>query len=109
MFVKSFGQGCGWGCNVGRIAPAEVTFSSSKTEDGKLIFYTGEGRITDDPIEKEFFGCAGVAEIPNLQTKLMNIGRNGFRHHVGLTTGRYEAAMKEAFGNYLGYDLLNID
>jgi len=109
MFVKSFGDGCGWGCNVGRISPNEMTFCSSKTEDGKLIFYTGEGRITDDPIEREFFGCAGVAEIPNLQTKLYNIGRNGFRHHVGMTPGFYEAALKEAFKTYLGYEIFEID
>ncbi len=107
MFVKSFGDGCGWGCNAGRIAPADITFSSMKTEDGRLIFYTGEGRITADPIEKEFFGCAGVAEIPGLQTKLYNIGKNGFRHHVGVTTGHYENAVKEAFTTYLGYDLLD--
>ncbi|MBI9107375.1 MAG: hypothetical protein JEZ04_11585 [Spirochaetales bacterium] len=109
MFAKSFGDGCGWGCNSGRIAPSPMTFCSSKTEDGKLIFYSGEGLITDDPIEKDFFGCAGVAEIPNLQTKLYNIGRNGFRHHVGLTTGHHQDALKEAFETYLGYDILKIN
>ncbi len=109
MFAKSFGPGCGWGCNAGRIAPNAITFCSAKTEDGKLVFYTGEGRITDDPIEKEFFGCAGVAEIPQLQNKLLRIGKAGFRHHVSLTTGLYERALKEAFETYLGYDIVDLE
>ena len=46
MFAKSFGAGCGWGCNVGRIAASPMTYASSKTEDGKLIFYLDEGRFT---------------------------------------------------------------
>ncbi len=109
MFAKSFGPGCGWGCNSGRIAPNTITFCSAKTEDGRLVFYAGEGRITDDPIEKEFFGCAGVAEIPQLQNKLLRIGKAGFRHHVSLTAGLYERALREAFETYLGYDILNIE
>ncbi len=109
MFAKSFGPGCGWGCNVGRIAPDLITFCSSKTENGKLVFYMGEGRITEDTIEKDFFGCAGVAEIPALQNKLIKIGREGFRHHVSLTTGHYANALKEAFNTYLGYEILKFD
>jgi L-fucose isomerase-like protein len=109
MFAKSFGPGCGWGCNVGRIAPDLITFCSSKTENGKLVFYMGEGRITEDTIEKDFFGCAGVAEIPELQNKLIKIGREGFRHHVSLTTGHYANALKEAFNTYLGYEILKFE
>ncbi len=28
MFAKSFGAGCGWGCNVGRIAASDMTYAS---------------------------------------------------------------------------------
>lgn len=108
MFAKSLGSGCGFGCNEGRIAAFPMTFASSKTENGELIFYTGQGRFTDDPIEKDFFGCGGVAEIEGLQSKLINIGKNGFRHHVGITRGYIEEALREAFNNYLGYSLLDI-
>jgi L-fucose isomerase-like protein len=109
MFAKSYGAGCGWGANVGRIASGDMTFCSSKTENGKLIFYLGEGRITDDPIEDSFFGCGGVAEINNLQNKLLTIGKNGYRHHVGMTTGHYDEVIREAFKTYLNYDLIDLD
>ncbi|MDW7658363.1 MAG: hypothetical protein SCM11_14435, partial [Bacillota bacterium] len=55
MFAKGYGAGCGWGCNVGRIAPSPITLASSKTDQGKLVFYLDEGRFTDDPIEDAFF------------------------------------------------------
>lgn len=108
MFAKSFGAGCGWGCNVGRIASSTMTYASSKTEDGKLIFYLDEGRFTTDPIEEGFFGCGGVAEIPGLQDKLLTIGKQGFRHHVGVTFGHVAVPVKEAFLNYLGYDMIQL-
>lgn len=107
MFAKSFGEGCGWGCNVGRIAESPMTYASSKTEDGKLIFYLDEGRFTSEPIEDGFFGCAGVAEIKQLQDKLTVIGKKGFRHHVGVTFGSVAVPIREAFITYLGYEMIN--
>lgn len=104
MFKKSLGAGCGWGPNQGRIKPMPITFASAKTEDGKIWIYGGEGRITEDVIPTEFFGCAGVAEIKNLEEKLNIIGRTGYRHHVSMSPGHYYAALKEGLGNYLGYN-----
>jgi L-fucose isomerase-like protein len=108
MFAKSFGAGCGWGCNVGRIAKSPMTYASSKTEDGKMIFYLGEGAFTGEKIESGFFGCAGVAEIAGLQDKLLVIGKQGFRHHVGVTFGHHAEAVREAFTSYLGYEILEL-
>ena len=108
MFAKSFGAGCGWGCNSGRIAAAPITFASSKTEDGKLVFYLGEGRFTGEKVEEAYFGCCGVAEIAGLQGKLLAVGKGGFRHHVSLTVGSKQAALREAFTTYLGYDIAEI-
>jgi L-fucose isomerase-like protein len=108
MFAKSFGAGCGFGCNVGRIAPNPITFSSLKTQDGKLFVYMGEGKITKDPIQEGFFGCAGVAQIDKLQEKLYQIGYNGYRHHVSVTPGHYALALREAFVRYLGYEITEI-
>lgn len=108
MFAKSFGEGCGWGVNEGRIAPFKMTFASSKTENGKLIFYTGEGEFTNDKFDDDFFGCGGVAKIDNLQQKLYTIGRNGYRHHVSATRGHYEMAVREAFKTYLGYEIIEL-
>ena len=108
MFAKSFGPGCGWGCNVGRIAKAPMTFASSKTENGKLIFYMGEGEFTGEPIEEGFFGCGGVARIEGLQNKLLSIGKKGYRHHVSVTFGHISTAVREAFTTYLDYELTDI-
>jgi len=108
MFAKAFGPGCGWGPCQGRIKAGDMTFASSKTEGGEVIFYSGEGRITEDKIPPEFFGCAGVAEIPDLQRKLKNIGDNGFRHHVSMAFGNVDMPLREALGKYLGYRFSDI-
>jgi L-fucose isomerase-like protein len=105
MFAKAMGAGCGWGCNVGRIAPTPITFASTKTAEGKLWCYLGEGEFTDDKLDEDFFGCGGVVRIPNLQSTLEYIGHQGYRHHVGVTAGRVAPAVREAFTNYLGYEL----
>ncbi len=107
MFSKNC-PGCGWGSNEGRIAAFDFTYSNCKTEDGKLTVYMDEGTFTGEEIEKEFFGCAGVAEIPNLQSKLIRLARNGFRHHTAVGKGRMAAVLREAFGTYLGYDLFEL-
>jgi L-fucose isomerase-like protein len=107
MFAKN-DPGSGWGCNEGRIAAFPMTFSNCRTEDGKLIMYTSEGRMTDDPIEEGFFGCGGVAEIPNLQNKLLHLARGGFKHHTAIGRGRMKEILDEAFVSYLGYDLVDI-
>ena len=103
MFIKVLGEGCSFGCNVGRIAPSPMTFSSLKTQDGVLSYYLGEGAITDDPIAADYFGCAGVAQVPCLQQTLTTIGRQAYRHHVGLTAGNVAVPVRESLSVYLGY------
>ena len=107
MFAKTC-PGCGWGSNEGRIAAFDFTYSNCKTEDGKLTVYMDEGTFTGEEIEPEFFGCAGVAEIPALQGKLLRLAKNGFRHHTAVGKGRMAAILREAFGTYLGYDLFEL-
>ncbi len=108
MFAKAFGAGCGWGCNVGRIAATPMTYASSKTTDGILWCYLGEGEFTADKIDDDFFGCAGVVRIPNLQDALEYIGHEGYRHHVGVTAGLVAPVLKEAFTRYLGYEVKSL-
>jgi L-fucose isomerase-like protein len=103
MFAKALGAGCGYGCNVGRIAPGPFTFASSKTQDGKLTFYLGDGGFTQDAIPADFFGCAGTARIDDLQAKLQTIGYQGYRHHVSVTPGHLTVPLAEAWTRYLGY------
>ncbi len=107
MFAKGC-PGCGWGANEGRIAAFDMTFSNCKTENGKLTFYVDEGRFTSDEIENGFFGCGGVAQIDDLQRKLIKLGRNGFRHHTTIGVGHMADILKEAFTHYLGYDVMEL-
>jgi L-fucose isomerase-like protein len=105
ILANAVGEGCGYGCNVGRIAPTPFTFGSLLTEAGRLKVYLGQGRFTGDPIPDDFFGCAGVAEISNLQDALQTIGYAGYRHHTSVTPGHVSDAVREAFDRYLGYDV----
>jgi L-fucose isomerase-like protein len=104
ILANAVGEGCGYGCHVGRIAPFDFTFASMLTEAGKLHFYLGEGAFTEDAIPGDFFGCGGVAAIPRLQDVLLHVGYHGYRHHVGVTRGRVLPAVREALGYYLGYE-----
>lgn len=108
MFDKT-DPGSGWGCNEGRIKPMPITFSNCQTKDGKIVIYASEGRFTDDPIEDGYFGCAGVAEIPDLETKLIKLARGGFKHHTSVAEGHVKHILKEAFTTYLHYDWTEID
>ena len=108
MFAKN-DPGCGWGSNEGRIAAFEMTFSNCFTEDGKLKVYASEARFTGEPIEKAFFGCGGVAEIPSLQNKLIKLAKGGFKHHTTVGMGHMKSVLEEAFTTYLGYDLVSIE
>ena len=67
MFAKGTHPDQGWGVNEGRIKPMPVTYASAATMDGKIWTYAGErARSLQDPVEKEFFGCAGVIRIEDL-------------------------------------------
>lgn len=105
ILANAVGEGCGYGCRQGRIAPTPFTYSSVKTEDGQVCMYLGEGRFTDDAIPDDFFGCAGVAEIADLQEKLQAIGYMGYRHHTSVTPGYVAEPMYEALEKYLGYEV----
>jgi len=105
IIANSVGKGCGYGCNVGRIAPMDFTFASMMTWQGKPRFYLGDGEFTADPIPPEFFGCAGVAKIPQLQDVLLYVGKNGYRHHVSAAPGHVVPSIREALTNYLGFEV----
>ncbi|MBQ8229460.1 MAG: hypothetical protein IJZ32_02045 [Clostridia bacterium] len=108
MFAKG-DPGSGWGSNEGRIASFDMTYSNCFTENGKLKVYASEARFTDEPIENAFFGCGGVAEIPDLQNKLIRLAKGGFKHHTTIGMGHMKYVLEEAFSTYLGYDVVNIE
>ena len=49
ILMNVVGEGCGYGCRQGRIAPTPFTYGSIKTEDGQVCMYLGEGRFTGRP------------------------------------------------------------
>jgi L-fucose isomerase-like protein len=105
IIANSIGKGRGFGCNTGRIAPGECTFGSLLTDGGKIKCCLGEGNFTDDAIPDEFFGCAGVVEIENLQNVLIYLGQTGYRHHVSVTRGHVANPVYEALSRYLGFEV----
>jgi L-fucose isomerase-like protein len=105
ILADTVGQGCGYGCHVGRIAPGDLTFGSLLTEEGRVKCYLGQGMFTTDRIPEAFFGCAGVAEIDNLQDVLLHVGYGGYRHHVSVTPGKVQAPLREALAHYLGFEV----
>ena len=108
MFDKE-DPGSGFGTNEGRIGAFPMTYSNCKTENGKITVYVSEGEFTEDEIEAEFFGCGGVARIPNLQRKLIRLARGVFKHHTTVARGHVKHILEEAFRYYLGYDVVSVD
>lgn len=94
-----------FGACVGRVKPGPFTFARVSTDDlvGEVRAYVGQGEFTDDPLDT--FGGVGVARIEELQSLLQVICQMGFEHHVALTHAQVGAAIAEAWGNYLGWDV----
>lgn len=108
MFEKG-DPGSGWGSNEGRIRDFPMTISNAQTVDGKLKIYVSEGEFLKDPIENTYFGCAGVAQIPDLQNKLIKLAKGGYKHHTAVGVSHMKDVLLEAFNTYLHYDIEDID
>jgi L-fucose isomerase-like protein len=94
-----------YGTVVGRLKSGPFTYCRVATDDaqGTLSAYVGEGELTEDPLET--FGGYGIVQIPNFQGLLHHICENGFEHHVAINLSQVAAALHEALGNYLGWDV----
>ncbi len=103
MFKKSFGEGSGIGIVNGEICTGKATIGSFKTENGDLCAFTAETELTNDAIEKEFFGCGIVAQAECMPQILKYMLENGYRHHVAIAKGEWSWAVDEAMRKYLGY------
>ena len=108
MFAKG-DPGSGWGSNEGRIAAFPMTYANCFTENGRLKVYAAEAKFTGEPIEPAFFGCGGVAEIPDLQNKLLRLAKGGFKHHTTVGVGHMKDVLTEAFSTYLGYEIFDLE
>jgi len=94
-----------FGALAGRTPASPLTFGRISTDDPKGIIkaYVGEGMLTDD--ELKTFGNRAVAKIPRLQELMQYVCRNGFEHHVVMNASSTAGILKEALGNYMGWEL----
>lgn len=103
MFVKTQGDNCSWGVNVGRIRPGAVTICGMRTEKGEVRYFLEEAEVVDAPVDEGFFGTSGVVRVPDLQRKLRRMSEEGFRHHAIIARGHRARPIREALSKYLGY------
>jgi L-fucose isomerase-like protein len=89
----------------GRTPASPLTFGRISTDDNKGMIkaYFGEGELTDDPLKT--FGTRAVAKVKNLQDLMKYVCNNGFEHHVVMNASKTQKVLKEACGNYLGWDI----
>jgi L-fucose isomerase-like protein len=94
-----------YGAMAGRASAGAMTYARISTDDtfGMIRAYTGEGEMTDDPLDT--FGHRAVVHVHELQPLLKYIAKNGFEHHVAMTTGQVAGVLAEAFDTYLGWDV----
>ncbi len=100
----SVGEENTYGAMEGRAAAGPLTVARISTDDvnGLIRAYTGEGQLTNDPLDT--FGHRAVAHLPNLQHLMKYICKNGFEHHVGMTQGHVADILDEAFTTYMGWE-----
>lgn len=101
----SVGEENTYGALSGRTPASPLTFGRISTDDPKGIIkaYIGQGDLTDDPLHT--FGNRAVAKIPDLQGLMQYVCKNGFEHHVVMNASHSGQVLKEAFENYLGYEV----
>ena len=94
-----------YGALEGRTPASPLTYGRISTDDCKGIIkaYVGEGELTNDALNT--FGNRAVAQINNLQGLMQYVCRNGFEHHVVMNASKTAGILKEAMGNYLGWDV----
>jgi L-fucose isomerase-like protein len=94
-----------YGTVVGPVKPGPFTYCRVSTDDSRGVIraYVGEGDLTDDPLDT--FGGRGVVRIPDFQGLLHHICANGYEHHVAVSRSQVAAAVNEALGKYLGWDV----
>lgn len=94
-----------YGALDGRTPAMPLTYGRISTDDtrGVIKAYFGEGMLTDD--ELNTFGNRAVAKIDNLQGLMQYVCRNGFEHHVVMNASKTASVLKEAFENYLGWEI----
>ncbi len=93
-----------YGALEGRTPAGPLTYGRITTADadGRMRAYVGEVALTDDPLLT--FGTRAVAQVPGLQQLMQYVCREGFEHHVVMTSSHTAAVLHESLRHYLGWD-----
>ncbi|MBC7889080.1 MAG: fucose isomerase [Ferruginibacter sp.] len=94
-----------YGALAGRTPASPLTYGRITTDDTKGVIkaYIGEGKLTDDTLKT--FGTRAVAKIDNLQGLMKYVCKTGFEHHVVMNASNTAGILKEAFENYMGWEV----
>ena len=94
-----------YGALAGRTPASPLTYGRISTDDSKGIIkaYVGEGVLTDD--ELKTFGTRAVAKINGLQGLMKYVCKSGFEHHVVMNASSTASILKEAYENYMGWEV----
>jgi L-fucose isomerase-like protein len=105
IIAASVGRENTYGTVVGAVKPGPFTYCRVSTDDagGVIRAYVGEGDLVDDPLDT--FGGHGVVHIRDFQGLLHHICSRGYEHHVAVNRSQVAAAVQEALGKYMGWDV----
>jgi L-fucose isomerase-like protein len=94
-----------YGVVSGRTPAGPFSYARVTTDDrnGVIKAYVGDGMFIDDPMET--FGSRALVEVPDLQTLLRYICKNGFEHHAAMNASHSAATLKEAFETYFDWEV----
>jgi L-fucose isomerase-like protein len=79
------------------------------TQDNQGAFKAALAQGAVEPNKAETFGAYGWVRLPGLQKLYRNVLLRHFPHHVAMTRGHVGNVLWEAFGNYLGFDVLTAE
>lgn len=94
-----------YGVVAGRTPAGPFSYARVTTDDrnGTIKAYVGDGMFVDDPLET--FGSRAVVEVPELQSLMRYICKNGFEHHAAMNASHAAGVLAEAFESYFGWDV----
>lgn len=98
------GKDTTYGALEGRTPAGPLTYCRVSTDDasGCIRTYFGEGVLTDDSLDT--FGSRAVAHIPQLQSLMRYVCKEGFEHHVAINLSHSAQALSEVFETYLKWE-----
>jgi L-fucose isomerase-like protein len=87
----------------GRTPPGPLSYARVSTDDrhGVIKAYVGDGMFVNDPLDT--FGSCAVVEVPNLQTLMRYLCKNGFEHHAAMNQSHSAPVLCEAFETYFDW------